>query len=57
MKEETEKLGKTVILASTALELSDLIIPILKSGDVIVVMSNGSFDGIHKLIEDGVLGR
>ncbi len=57
VKEETEKLGKTVILASTALELSDLIIPILKSGDVIVVMSNGSFDGIHKLIEDGVLGR
>lgn len=51
VKMGVEKLGKKVYLAETSDELAENICPFIKDGDVLVVMSNGSFDGIHKKIE------
>lgn len=52
VKKETEALGKTVLLAETTVELVDMFINEIKEGDVIVVMSNGAFDGIHNMLAE-----
>ncbi len=43
-------LGKEAIVAETAQELAAAIAPRIEPGDVIVVMSNGAFDGIHDML-------
>lgn len=50
VKKETESFGKIVELAETAPELVEKIIPDLQDGDVVIVMSNGSFDGILEIL-------
>ena len=50
VKRDIEKLGKKVFLSETAQELVDTMKDSFKSDDVIVVMSNGSFDGIHDIL-------
>lgn len=55
VKRETESFGKVVELAETASELVEKIIPDLQDGDVIVVMSNGSFDGILELLKQKIV--
>lgn len=37
-----------------AREAVEVLAPLLQSGDVVVVMSNGSFDGIHQMILDSI---
>ncbi len=49
IKRETEALGKTVYLSETAEELVKITAQIIAPGDVVLVMSNGSFDGILDL--------
>ncbi|MFM2383711.1 MAG: hypothetical protein RIQ72_283, partial [Candidatus Parcubacteria bacterium] len=55
VKRETESFGKVVELAESAVELVEKIIPDLKDGDVVVVMSNGSFDGILELLKQKIV--
>ncbi len=52
VKKETEALGKKVLLAETTVELVDMFINEIQDGDVIVVMSNGAFDGIHNMLAE-----
>ncbi len=52
VKQETEALGKTVYLSETAAELVSVVSPHILDNDVVVVMSNGSFDGIHDLLKE-----
>jgi UDP-N-acetylmuramate: L-alanyl-gamma-D-glutamyl-meso-diaminopimelate ligase len=50
VKKETEALHKQVYLSNTAQALTDMVCLHIADGDVIVVMSNGSFDGIHDML-------
>lgn len=50
VRKEVEEKGKKVFLAETAEELVNMVYKDIENGDVIVVMSNGSFDGIHDLV-------
>lgn len=47
-----QALGIRAELGSNAEDITQYLLPQLKSGDVIVVMSNGSFGGIHQMIQD-----
>lgn len=51
VKKEIEAFGKTVYLAETAPELASVVVPHLLPNDVIVVMSNGSFDGMLDILQ------
>ncbi len=48
--------GKIVYATENAAAILEIIKPTLKSGDVLVVMSNGSFDGIHQKLLDLIPG-
>lgn len=52
IERDIQALSKTVILAETTDELAAAIVPMILPGDVIVVMSNGAFDGIHGKIAE-----
>ena len=44
--------GKPAFYAPSADDIIEKLKPLVKSGDVVVVFSNGGFDGIHqKLLE------
>lgn len=54
IESDVRKLGKEIILTETTDELVASIAPHIQAGDVIVVMSNGAFDGIHGKIADAL---
>ncbi len=52
IERDVQALGKEIILTETTDELVAAMAPHILPGDVIVVMSNGAFDGIHGKIAD-----
>ncbi len=52
MGQDLEALGKEVILGGKADELSRQVAGKARPGDVVLVMSNGGFDGIHQKLLD-----
>jgi UDP-N-acetylmuramate: L-alanyl-gamma-D-glutamyl-meso-diaminopimelate ligase len=54
IERDVQALGKEIILTETTDELVTAVSPHILPGDVIVVMSNGAFDGIHGMIADAL---
>ncbi len=55
IERDIQALGREVVLTDTTEDLVQGIVPLIMPGDVIVVMSNGAFDGIHGKIAYALL--
>lgn len=55
IERDVQALGKEIILTETTEDLVAAMTPRILPGDVVVVMSNGAFDGIHGMLGESLL--